>query len=105
MTCFFLQAEVGIRYWSVTGVQTCALPIFACQHPIEDSSEGILSQNADHNWRIWLGESVHRPLHQIREIVDKAGFDQVFRRNGGILGMGLKPQARQYHYCYRDQQS
>src|SRR5437016_4515492 len=27
MTVFFFQAEDGIRYWSVTGVQTCALPI------------------------------------------------------------------------------
>src|SRR5258706_7696611 len=26
---FFFQAEDGIRYWSVTGVQTCALPIYA----------------------------------------------------------------------------
>src|SRR5262249_59704490 len=26
---FFCQAEDGIRYWSVTGVQTCALPISA----------------------------------------------------------------------------
>src|SRR5262249_51089245 len=25
---FFFQAEEGIRDWSVTGVQTCALPIF-----------------------------------------------------------------------------
>src|SRR5262249_58674862 len=25
---FFFQAEAGIRDWSVTGVQTCALPIF-----------------------------------------------------------------------------
>src|SRR5262249_47939510 len=25
--CFFFQAEGGIRCWSVTGVQTCALPI------------------------------------------------------------------------------
>src|SRR5262249_57345617 len=25
---FFMQAEDGIRDWSVTGVQTCALPIF-----------------------------------------------------------------------------
>src|SRR5262249_59365508 len=25
---FFVQAEAGIRYWSVTGVQTCALPIW-----------------------------------------------------------------------------
>src|SRR5438046_5995479 len=27
MFCFFVQAEDGIRDWSVTGVQTCALPI------------------------------------------------------------------------------
>ena len=26
---FFFQAEDGIRDWSVTGVQTCALPISA----------------------------------------------------------------------------
>src|SRR2546430_10363274 len=26
--CFFFQAEDGIRYLTVTGVQTCALPIF-----------------------------------------------------------------------------
>src|SRR5262249_58693705 len=29
---FFFQAEDGIRDWSVTGVQTCALPIFALLH-------------------------------------------------------------------------
>src|SRR5258706_15385389 len=28
MSVFFFQAEDGIRDWSVTGVQTCALPIF-----------------------------------------------------------------------------
>src|SRR5438093_10337636 len=28
MALFFFQAEDGIRDWSVTGVQTCALPIF-----------------------------------------------------------------------------
>src|SRR5438046_9721356 len=27
---FFFQAEDGIRDWSVTGVQTCALPISLC---------------------------------------------------------------------------
>src|SRR2546430_13653374 len=27
--CFFFQAEDGIRDLTVTGVQTCALPIFA----------------------------------------------------------------------------
>src|SRR5207237_9071506 len=28
LSCFFFQAEDGIRDSSVTGVQTCALPIF-----------------------------------------------------------------------------
>src|SRR5437016_3487389 len=28
---FFFQAEDGIRDWSVTGVQTCALPIFSAR--------------------------------------------------------------------------
>src|SRR2546430_12851316 len=27
---FFFQAEAGIRVLTVTGVQTCALPIFGC---------------------------------------------------------------------------
>ena len=28
--CFFFQAEDGIRFRDVTGVQTCALPILTC---------------------------------------------------------------------------
>src|ERR1039457_3976137 len=30
-TSFFFQAEDGIRDYKVTGVQTCALPIFPCE--------------------------------------------------------------------------
>src|SRR5690349_24068551 len=30
LVCFFFQAEDGIRDLYVTGVQTCALPIFRC---------------------------------------------------------------------------
>src|SRR2546427_6082793 len=30
---FFFQAEDGIRYLTVTGVQTCALPIFSIGRP------------------------------------------------------------------------
>src|SRR5262249_56504037 len=32
---FFFQAEDGIRDWSVTGVQTCALPICLALQPAE----------------------------------------------------------------------
>src|SRR5712675_1626628 len=34
---FFFQAEDGIRYVAVTGVQTCALPICILQPPYFDS--------------------------------------------------------------------
>src|SRR5258706_887355 len=36
---FFFQAEDGIRYWSVTGVQTCALPIYPLDYPKGEALE------------------------------------------------------------------
>src|SRR5437016_9730537 len=39
---FFFQAEDGIRDWSVTGVQTCALPILL--HHLQRSGEGCERQ-------------------------------------------------------------
>src|SRR5215510_6771607 len=41
---FFFQAEDGIRDGHVTGVQTCALPIFAAQSP---PAKNPLEGNAD----------------------------------------------------------
>src|SRR5688500_20274546 len=40
--CFFFQAEDGIRDYKVTGVQTCALPIFI--QPSEYTVEALLKQ-------------------------------------------------------------
>src|SRR5262249_57097333 len=37
---FFFQAEDGIRDWSVTGVQTCALPIFECGAGVASVANG-----------------------------------------------------------------
>src|SRR5438046_5759275 len=45
---FFFQAEDGIRDWSVTGVQTCALPISALdqeRHAPEDKTQGDRDQD------------------------------------------------------------
>src|SRR5256885_12078488 len=36
---FFFQAEDGIRYYKVTGVQTCALPIFGKGHRTQTGIE------------------------------------------------------------------
>src|SRR5258706_9149313 len=37
---FFFQAEDGIRDWSVTGVQTCALPICSSDENVENLDYG-----------------------------------------------------------------
>src|SRR5258706_7501565 len=37
----FFQAEDGIRYCSVTGVQTCALPIFTAHYRVSEHSARI----------------------------------------------------------------
>ena len=34
---FFFQAEDGIRDWSVTGVQTCALPIYEERKKLDEA--------------------------------------------------------------------
>src|SRR5690606_39315446 len=36
---FFFQAEDGIRDFHVTGVQTCALPIYLSEEPLEENIE------------------------------------------------------------------
>src|SRR5699024_12169098 len=42
--CFFFQAEDGIRDRNVTGVQTCALPIF-CDFSMQQLHEKIADMN------------------------------------------------------------
>src|SRR5256885_5130693 len=46
---FFFQAEDGIRDYKVTGVQTCALPIFGgsiyCRAILDFGNETVLSQD------------------------------------------------------------
>src|SRR2546427_13053602 len=42
--CFFFQAEDGIRDLTVTGVQTCALPILATEDMISAMCELLLPQ-------------------------------------------------------------
>src|SRR5690606_40839213 len=41
LLCFFFQAEDGIRDFHVTGVQTCALPIYDAEDRLGHSREKI----------------------------------------------------------------
>src|SRR5438046_10430564 len=52
VTFFFFQAEDGIRYWSVTGVQTCALPIFDGRIDLKPEDPTINDHLGDAYWRV-----------------------------------------------------
>src|SRR6266498_5650493 len=58
LNCFFFQAEDGIRDADVTGVQTCALPIFS--HAVW-AAEGPLAVDAD-SWTLVLWAAQDRGL-------------------------------------------
>src|SRR5690625_6869676 len=56
MCISFLQAEDGIRYGHVTGVQTCALPIL--------SMVALLPPELDNAWvKLFGGLLDHKPTH------------------------------------------
>src|SRR3989454_2399984 len=48
---FFLQAEDGIRDYKVTGVQTCALPIFGRAAGVDDRERAILPERHERRQR------------------------------------------------------
>src|SRR5215213_11799867 len=48
---FFFQAEDGIRDWSVTGVQTCALPISGPDRPADRGPHGRDLTEQEHSAR------------------------------------------------------
>src|SRR5436189_405887 len=53
---FFFQAEDGIRDTSVTGVQTCALPIYLILRDRDTNADGALDERLyalqDANWNV-----------------------------------------------------
>src|SRR2546430_7738667 len=53
---FFFQAEDGIRYLTVTGVQTCALPISLFPPPFDERWAAVLMDDVD----------IYTPLQQAR---------------------------------------
>src|SRR5262249_59897682 len=48
---FFFQAEDGIRDWSVTGVQTCALPIFQGFHDAPFAAQMFGGAGREYRWK------------------------------------------------------
>src|SRR3989475_446858 len=90
---FFFQAEDGIRDLTVTGVQTCALPIFPEAHPLEAWSDvrafdGTVTIVQPLIAPLYGGKSAHELLAALGEPPDRSGYDLVrqqwqARRHGG----------------------
>ena len=60
---FFFQAEDGIRDSPVTGVQTCALPIFSLQHDAKQTRPDPRAAT-DHR-------PLYHSLHRVRRPEDR----------------------------------
>src|SRR5262249_57275818 len=58
LVSFFFQAEDGIRDWSVTGVQTCALPIWA--HTARSRRLCLRASSNARWWSLLLGGNLRR---------------------------------------------
>src|SRR5437016_10816394 len=65
---FFFQAEDGIRDWSVTGVQTCALPILAETSPLVQNlvDRGLSAASA----RLIVARTDHAKVEEKISLVD-----------------------------------
>src|ERR1039457_3350326 len=81
MPSYFLQAEDGIRYYKVTGVQTCALPIDRLTGNAERHSTGCMEFRRDAGlWSIvsFSGDAAHargsEPLRAALRLLADSGF-------------------------------
>src|SRR5258706_10945233 len=77
---FFFQAEDGIRDWSVTGVQTCALPIY--------TTDDLRHRFASHQQGHVVSTSKYLPavLRSYVAVADEAtarGLERYFKSGSG----------------------
>src|SRR5207253_4313366 len=88
--CFFFQAEDGIRDGHVTGVQTCALPIYA---------GGRLVLPMNRNWR--FSRTASEAAHA--KDFDDSGFDRVVipHTNVRLPWHGFDEKAYEFVSVYR----
>src|SRR6266566_7531945 len=97
--CFFFQAEDGIRDYKVTGVQTCALPIFGeapvqrcLRHKERNVTEHLPERDRPNVQqrlrRAWALDDHKRALDQLRLLA--AELDRLHPGAAGSLREGIE---------------
>src|SRR5690606_40820839 len=80
---FFFQAEDGIRDFHVTGVQTCALPIFSVSE-VRDIQEEASEQGVRLIGFLRRGGEKVYATRVVDELVQKKGNEYVLRADPAI---------------------
>src|SRR3712207_9243785 len=97
---FFIQAEDGIRDIGVTGVQTCALPIFLAAHPVglADGEDDVLPPQVRQPVRVVLaGDEVHGVV-EVHRLVVVAVEERPDRSEERRVGKECRSRWSPYHY-------
>src|SRR5690606_40998953 len=90
--CFFFQAEDGIRDFHVTGVQTCALPIY-----VEDPKR--LVANYGLPFEFWMQLGVGFTIFTISAWIWAMRPRALANRLFGITGIGRSEERRVGKEC------
>src|SRR5215213_3835938 len=89
---FFFQAEDGIRDWSVTGVQTCALPICERDCSIQRRHQKLIEESPAPEWIVdeALRERIGKIAVEAAKAVD-------YRGAGTVEGL-LDAETNEYYF-------
>src|SRR2546430_17425413 len=92
---FFFQAEDGIRDLTVTGVQTCALPISFARSVVHSSAQrAVVRQGADYQRACWRGHGHPEELCRLRRERKSGGAQENCRRTSRVIGALCKCRSR-----------
>src|SRR5690606_7439234 len=83
--CFFFQAEDGIRDFHVTGVQTCALPIYHStrdQEGMGHKGRGVLNLALSKDGKVWEAALI---LDYIDEPEKQYSYPSIIQTSDGLV--------------------
>src|SRR5262249_58974063 len=94
---FFFQAEDGIRDWSVTGVQTCALPIYLAKNVVAAGLADRCTIQLSYAIGVAKPLSIYVDLGENPNKLDIAKLEAVLRSEERRVGKGSRSRWAQDH--------